>query len=156
MKSISRPACSTGSAAGLAPVLSDLPYTKPRLMPAPAQDVPSYIPRTPERAIDAKVVAVYAGINFTGPQSVVTLNRGKRDGLEMGHVLALYRSGVSVTNRFEKAGATIFDEDKALTHQLPDERYGLLFVFRVFDKVSYGLVLEATRPVIAGDGIRRP
>lgn len=127
-----------------------------QLVPASRPEILSYMPRVPEKEIAGRILSLYGGVGEGGRHSIVSLSRGKRDGLEMGHVLALYRSGVSVSNRFEKTGATIFDEDKALTHQLPDERYGLLFVFRVFDKVSYGLVLEANRPVIAGDRIRRP
>lgn len=118
-----------------------------RLMPAPAQDVPSYIPRPPDRAINAKVVAVYAGINFTGPQSVVTLNRGKRDGLEHGHVLAADLVGATIDDRYD---------GKHTVYKLPDSRNGLLFVFRVFDRVSYALVMSGHQPVSVGDSVRTP
>jgi hypothetical protein len=95
--------------------------------------------------IHDKVLAIYSGVNFGGPQSVVTLNRGKADGLEPGHVLAADLAGAEVSNRYE---------GKKTNYQLPDARNGLLFVFRVFDRVSYALVMNATHPVVVGDTVR--
>lgn len=118
-----------------------------RLLPAPRQDVVSYIPHAPATAIKARVLAIYSGISFGGPQSVVTLNRGKNDGLEPGHVLAADLAGAKVDNRYQ-------GEKK--TYQLPDARNGLAFVFRVFDRVSYALVMNAARPVLVGDTLRTP
>ena len=118
-----------------------------RLLSAPRQDVVNYIPHPPQKMIRAKVLAMYAGVNFGGPQSVITLNRGKADGLEPGHVLAADLAGAEVGNRY-KGDMT--------TYQLPDVRNGLLFVFRVFDRVSYALVMNATHPVVVGDTVRTP
>jgi len=75
--------------------------------------------------------------------SVITLNKGRRDGLESGHVLALY-----------KTGKTVKYQDEAV--RLPDERNGLLFVFRVFEKVSYALVMETRLPVVVLDTAETP
>jgi LysM repeat protein len=118
-----------------------------RLLAAPRQDVPSYIPRAPKTPIKARVLTIYGGVNFGGPQSVVTLNRGKADGLEVGHVLAADLAGATVTNRYQ---------GEKTNYQLPDARNGLLFVFRVFDRVSYALVMNATQPVVVGDTVRTP
>lgn len=118
-----------------------------RLLPAPRQDVINYIPRAPGKAISAKVISIYSGINFTGPQSVITLNRGKADGLEMGHVLATDIAGQTVDNRYD---------GQKTTYKLPDQRNGLVFVFRVFDKVSYALVMSADKPIVVGDTVRTP
>ncbi len=118
-----------------------------RLLGAPRQDVVNYIPHAPTRMIQAKVLAIYGGVKFGGPQSVVTLNRGKADGLEPGHVLAADLAGAEVSNRYE---------GKKTSYQLPDARNGLLFVFRVFDRVSYALVMNATHPVVVGDTVRTP
>ncbi|OHC61973.1 MAG: hypothetical protein A3H93_12975 [Rhodocyclales bacterium RIFCSPLOWO2_02_FULL_63_24] len=118
-----------------------------RLLSAPRQDVVNYIPRAPEKMIKAKVLAIYAGVNFGGPQSVVTLNRGKADGLEPGHVLAADLAGAKVSNRYK---------GEKTNYQLPDARNGLLFVFRVFDRVSYALIMNATHPVVVGDTVRTP
>ena len=118
-----------------------------RLLPAPRQDVVNYIPHSPTTMIKAKVLAIYSGVSFSGPHSVVTLNRGKADGLEPGHVLAADLAGAEVDNRYQ---------GEKTTYQLPDARNGLLFVFRVFDRVSYALVMNTTHPVVLGDTVRTP
>ncbi|MDP1606380.1 MAG: LysM domain-containing protein [Rhodocyclaceae bacterium] len=118
------------------------------LVAASRPEVMSYVPRMPEQAISGRVLALYGRVGEGGRNSIVSISRGTRDGLEMGHVLALYRAGVTVSNRFE--------DDKPKSHTLPDERYGLLFIFRVFDRVAYGLVTDAARPVMAGDRVRQP
>ncbi len=118
------------------------------LVPASKAMLLSYVPHAPTDAITGRVIGIYNAVGEGGPTSIVSITRGKRDGLEVGHVLALYRAGATVTNRFE--------DDKLLTHTLPDERYGLVFIFRVFDKVSYALVTSANRSVIAGDRVQKP
>ena len=82
--------------------------------------------------------------------SVITINRGRADGLEIGHVLALYTLGGTVRDVSKRAGA-----DDAMI-QLPDERAGLSFVFRVFERVSYALVMNITRPVSPLDVVQTP
>jgi hypothetical protein len=78
---------------------------------------------------------------------VISLNVGERDGLERGHVLALYR------NR----GVAEYKEDGVKeTYQLPEKRYGLVFVFRTFERVSYALVMETDGQVSIADGVRKP
>lgn len=118
-----------------------------RLMAAPRQDVVNYVPRAPTRPIKAKIIGMYSGVSFGGPQSVVTLNRGKADGLEPGHVLAADVAGKAVINRYQ---------GDRTDYQLPDARNGLLFVFRVFDRVSYALIMNATQPITVGDTVRAP
>jgi LysM domain len=118
-----------------------------QLLPAPRLDVQSYIPRAPAKPITGKVLAMYGGVTFGGPQTVVTLNRGAADGLEVGHVLAVDAAGQLVTNRYQGARTD---------YQLPDTRNGLMFVFRVFDRVSYALVMSAKTPVVVGDFVHTP
>lgn len=117
------------------------------LMPAPRQDVPTYVPRAPTKQIRAKVLDVYGGVTYGGPQSVLTINRGKADGLEPGHVLAADLAGPEVVDRF-KGEKRVF--------QLPDTRNGLVYVFRVFDRISYALVMSSTQPMVVGDTVRTP
>jgi hypothetical protein len=107
----------------------------------------NYVPRAPRAQIRGKIVSIYGGVGEAGQFSIVAISRGRRDGVELGHVLAVSRTGQTVTNRFE---------DKAESIRLPDERYGLLFVFRVFEKVSYALVMESSRPVIPHDTVLTP
>lgn len=117
------------------------------LVPATRPEMMSYVPRPPEVAVSGRVLSLYGGVGEGGRHSIISISRGSRDGLANGHVLALYRAGTTVTNRFE---------EQSQSHVLPDERYGLIFVFRVFDRVSYALVLDAARPVVPGDRIRQP
>lgn len=118
------------------------------VVPAPPPQVMSYVPHAPEKDIEARIMTIYGGVGEGAANAVVSISRGKNDGLEVGHVLALYRAGASVTNRFEN--------DEPVTHTLPDERYGLAFVFRVFDRVSYALVTSSSRTVLLGDRLRKP
>ena len=109
-----------------------------------------YQPRAPRNDIRARVLSTYGGVNEAGSKQIITISKGKRDGLELGHVLALYTDGATVKDRsdaLQRTGDTV---------KLPDERNGLLFVFRVFDKVSYALVMSATLPIKAGDVARKP
>lgn len=106
-----------------------------------------FVPHAPDRPVSAKVVAGYAGrLNEFGRDDIVLLNRGTQQGLEVGDVLALYRHG----GKLADAGA----DGKSI--RLPDERYGLVFVFRTFGGLSYGLVLQASRPVMPGDKAVNP
>lgn len=119
-----------------------------RLVPASRPEAISYMPRAPEMAVQGRVLSLYGGVGEGGRHSIVAISAGKRNGLEMGHVLALYRPNVTVTNRF--------DDGPPQSHVLPEERYGLMFVFRVFERVSYALITDAARPVKAGDRVGNP
>jgi len=99
------------------------------------------------------VMSIYGGlgkVGEAGPLSVITINRGRADGLEVGHVLALYALGGTVRDTSKPRGAP----DAFI--KLPEERSGLSFVFRVFDRVSYALVMHATRPVSPLDVVQTP
>jgi len=103
----------------------------------------NYIPRAPSSQIRAKVISIYGGVDQAGQNSIITLNKGRRDGLQNGHVLALYKES-------EKS------KYKGETYTLPALRYGLVFVFRTFDKVSYALVMEVQRTVKLLDSAETP
>ena len=118
-----------------------------RLAPVPQRDFSAYVPHPPVGPMTGQVVSVYGEALNAGQNQIVALNRGVRDGIERGHVLALWRAGAPAT---DTTGA------RAQPIQLPDERSGLLFVFRVFDRVSYALILSALDPVRAGARITQP
>ena len=121
------------------------------LLVTPSIDLTSaYLPRAPETNISAQVISVYGGVSQAGQNAAIVLNKGARDGLEIGHVLALYHKG----EKLEESGRFIFSRDKIYT--LPDERYGLIFVFRVFKKVSYALVMQTKLPVQLMDRAQTP
>lgn len=109
----------------------------------------SYVPHAPEAAVDGRVVAIYTGTNVgeTGRNYIVSINRGRRDGVEVGHVLALHRGEQDVTYKDDKGNEI---------HRLPRERYGLVFVFRTFERLSYALVMDASRPVHPNDALTKP
>jgi nucleoid-associated protein YgaU len=113
-----------------------------RLIPVTRQPVIAYVPRRPEQPIDGRIVSIYSGLDETGTQSVVTLNRGARQGMQVGYVLALLDVGATIIDRTVEPRETI---------KLPDERIGAMFVFRVFEEISYALVLRVTRQVTVGD-----
>ena len=125
-----------------------------RLVAAGPLTLKSYVPHAPDKQIRGRVIVTGNGLRETGPQNVVTINKGKNDGLEPGHVLALLRLGrtVSKTTRSTKW----FRSDQVEATKLPDERYGLVFVFRTFDHVSYALVMSASRPVLLDDVVTTP
>lgn len=139
-----------------------------RLLPDWNIDLPQYVPHSPDKPMEARVVAALGGPLHAGTFMSLVLDKGARDGMEAGHVLALYRAGRSVADpkclRAEKiaflAGGqgsakdcTPNAEDQA---RLPDTQVGLGFVYRVFDKVSYALVMKSTEPVTVGDAARNP
>jgi hypothetical protein len=113
----------------------------------------NYAPRAPSSQIKGRVMAIYGGVGKVGeagPQQIISINRGKADGLEVGHVLALYNLGGTVRDITKR------QDDPAARIHLPDERAGLAFVFRVFDRVSYALIMQITRPVAALDVVQTP
>ena len=103
----------------------------------------NYIPRSPSSKIRAKIISIYGGVDQGGQNSIITINKGRQDGLENGHVLALYKESEISKYKGEK-------------YTLPALRYGLIFVFRTFDKVSYALVMEVQRTVQLLDSVETP
>ena len=118
-----------------------------RLSPVPQQDLVAYVPRAPAAPVEGRIVSIYGDGLRAGQNQVVALNRGQRDGMERGHVLALWRAGSAAVDTTDARRTPL---------RLPDERHGLLFVFRVFDRVSYALILNVQDPVRAGDRFTQP
>ena len=119
-----------------------------RLLPATTPAMLNYSPHKPSVPINAKVISVYGGVNEAGRHSIIAINRGIDDGVEVGHVVALFRAARNVRTRNE-------NNDKELV-TLPEERAGLAFIFRTFERISYALVMETTRPVTILDAVRNP
>lgn len=106
----------------------------------------TFHPRAPDvEIIDGYMIAVPGGVTQIGTTAVVVLNRGERDGLEAGNVLAIYQ-----------AGEKVFDTIKQDNVQLPDVRAGLAMVFEVFEKASYAIVLKSDKPLKVGDKVKNP
>lgn len=106
----------------------------------------TFHPRAPDREIaDGYMIAVDGGVSQIGTTDIVVLNRGSRDGIEVGQVLAIYQTG-----------ELVFDDVAKENVVLPDVRAGLLMVFESFDKASYAIVLKANRPLKVMDKVKNP
>lgn len=117
-----------------------------RYLPLATEELPStFYPKPPETDIEGVIIAVESGVANVGRYDVVTINRGDREGLQVGDVLTINRAGEKVRDPFRRGGV-----------QLPSEKSGLLMVFKVFDKVSYGLILEAERALSVFDEVASP
>jgi hypothetical protein len=118
-----------------------------RLAVVPAREFTNYAPHAPQGPMSGQIASLYGDALTAGQNQIVALNRGAVDGMERGHVLALLRDGVRTVDKTDPARPTI---------KLPDERNGMLFVFRVFDRMSYALILSAQTPVKPGDHFSQP
>ena len=105
----------------------------------------TFYPSPPSGQIEGTILAVEGGLSQVGKMDVVVINRGEREGVVPGNVLAVYKRGSRIRDRVSGSSVT-----------LPDERAGLLMVFRVFEKVSFGLVLEAERGISVNDKLKIP
>jgi len=124
-----------------------------KLLPVGVPEVPKYAPHAPAVFMQGRVIGIYGGlgkVGEAGPQSIITLNRGRADGVEVGHVFALYRPGPLIADASASTGR------KPVSFKLPDERYGLAFVFRIYDRVSYALVMRISKPVNPLDVVQTP
>ncbi len=119
------------------------------LPPDNADDDQTYYPRAPSSQVKGRVVSLFNAISQIGQYQVGVLNLGARNGIEKGDVLAALRAGRTVRDPFT---------DDALNRKvtLPSERSGTMMVFRVFDKLSYGLVMDTQRPIHIGDVVVNP
>jgi hypothetical protein len=117
-----------------------------KLSPVPSREFINYVPHAPGKEISGQIVSVYGEAVTAGQNQIVALNRGSKDGMENGHVLALWRDGER----------TVDKTDGNAKIKLPDERHGSLFVFRVFNRMSYALILSVQVPVSAGDRFTQP
>ena len=119
-----------------------------RMLPEPERELVSYAPRAPAGKVDARIVSVYGSAVVNAAQNqVVAINRGSRDGIERGHVLAILKDGERLIDKTDTARAQM---------KLPDERNGLLMVFKTFERLSYALVLDITDGVKVGDRLISP
>ncbi len=117
-----------------------------RLIEAPERPgLPYYMPRVPAKKVEGRILGSQNGMREYGPNAVVAISLGRRDGIEEGHVLRILRHVGQhkdpVTGRY---------------YNIPDENSGLLMVFRVFERVSYGIITDVNRPIQLYDALRNP
>lgn len=118
-----------------------------RLVPSEKAAFVNYVPRAPQTEAKGRVVSIYGGVNMAGNNQIITLNLGKNHGVEIGDVFSLAHFGGNAKDRSDGRNQNI---------RLPDEPYGLIFVFRTFDQLSYALVMNVRMPVEIGDLVQKP
>ena len=166
-------------------------FTKDRLVVSADEFKSSFVPHAPEAQINGRIMRIYGGVAEAGPNTVVSINRGKKDGLEEGHVLAINRYGRIIKDPEYKATTSnkVVPEQKNLKElnldvyqgpdgktvvnlakdavrakaalaanelKLPDERVGLLMIFRTFDRISYGLIMSSSDAISELDSVQTP
>lgn len=120
-----------------------------RLLPIDKSKIDNlYFPRTPDRDIKGQIISLFDALFGIAKFQIAVINRGNRDGLEVGHLLETQTKGARVHDRYDPRRKSNID--------LPDERSGLMMVFRTFDHVSYGLILESSRVISNHDVVTNP
>ena len=115
-----------------------------------------YYPKVPSKKIDARVISLFDALSASAKYQIVVINKGEEAGLEVGHVLATYFRGGEARDKFMARKTFERGQEDKLNVILPDERSGLMMIFKVFDKVSYGLILESRRIIRINDAARTP
>jgi hypothetical protein len=125
-----------------------------RLVPE-SVDIPlNFFPKAPDIDIDGRIISVVDGVSLIGQFQVVVLNRGARNGLAPGDVLTVFQSGEEVRDRY--AGGFMNAVGGGESVKLPDEEAGTVMVFKVYDRIGYALVMEATSDIHVLDSVRNP
>jgi LysM repeat protein len=117
----------------------------------------NFVPRSPDTDVRGQIVSVIDGVELIGQYKIVAINRGARHGLAPGHVLAVEEAGKMVRDRTRKNEGGV-KASRAFTSkvQLPNERIGTMLVFRVFDRMSYALIVGESNPIRIADVVRKP
>jgi len=128
-----------------------------RLVPETV-DIPlNFFPKAPDIDVDGRIISVVDGVSLIGQYQVVVLNRGARNGLAPGDVLTVFQAGEVVRDRY--AGGSFIGSSRVTGGPkvtLPDEAAGTIMVFKVYDRIGYGLVMEATSDIHVLDAVRNP
>jgi hypothetical protein len=159
-----------------------------RLIKPDETSLSSFVPHAPEGEIQGRIISTYMGPSDVGRNNIVAINRGASDGLEQGHVLAIYEEGKKLSPEKRKGGeregyfniernddGTIKRDEEGRVQtrfgtrradgelepepkeiKLPDERIGLVMIFRTFERVSYGLIMQSDRSISVSDIVVTP
>lgn len=114
------------------------------IAPAP-EPLPYFFPHAPEGKVEGRILTALNSVSEIGPFTVVSVNLGRKDGVEEGHVL-----------RILKEGGKRKDPVRFGRFKLPPEESGLMMLFRTFEQVSYGLIINATLPINIHDNVVTP
>jgi LysM repeat protein len=137
------------------PASGELTYTErevligDRLLPEDKSKLENlFFPHIPDKDVDAQIISLYDALFGVAQYQIVVINKGERDGMEVGHLLATFTQGEFARDRFDK--------HRSEPVRLPNERSGLLMLFKTFDRVSYGLTLESKRVIHNNDFVHTP
>jgi len=137
------------------PASGDLTFTErevligDRLLPEDRSKLESlYFPHVPDREVNAQIMELNEALTGVAQFQVVTINKGERDGMEVGHVLATFTNGKTIRDRHNKRSSKPV--------KLPNERSGLVMIFETFDQVSYAIILESKRVIRNYDYLHTP
>jgi len=120
-----------------------------RLRPADNRDpVLHFQPHPTPPDTEGHIISVIGGVTQIGQFNVVAIDLGTREGMETGHVMRIFQQGETIRDRFS--------DNRRERVKLPDEDAGVVMIFRTFEKVSFGLIMEATRAIHINDYVRTP
>lgn len=135
-------------------------FAKDRLVVASEGFKESFVPHAPDNEVSGRVIKIYGGVAEAGPETVVSINLGKLNGIEDGHVLAISRHGRLIKDpEYKEDKSKPVDKESKIKPdeiKLPDERVGLLMIFRTFDRVSYGLIMQTSDAIYTLDTVHTP
>jgi hypothetical protein len=130
--------------------------TGDKVLPSNVDVELDFVPSSPKTKINGRIMAVSDGVTVIGQYEVVVINRGARDGLVPGNVLAVFQAGEVVKDEAKHgflSGTSKAFEQKV---RLPDERNGTFLVFKTFDRMSFGLIMEAKNLIRVADRVENP
>jgi hypothetical protein len=120
-------------------------------------DVPlDFVPSAPKVKTIGRIISVSNGVTIIGQYEVVVINRGAADGLAPGNVLAVYHAGDVIRDTVNQGFLNGMTRLAAPKVRLPDERNGTFMVFKTFEHISYGLIMEATDVIRVRDRVENP
>ena len=128
-----------------------------KLFPAHPKFGDDFVPSAPKNTkLNGQVLAIVDGLAVAGKYQVLAINRGTRDGLAPGNVVAIFARGLEVADYFSRGRDWTRFTANYDTVKLPDERSGTLLLFSVHERMSYGMVVESIAPMRIGDFIKHP
>jgi len=137
------------------PATGDLTFTErevligDRLLPEDKSKlINTYYPHVPDGKVNGQIISLYDALFGVAQLQIVVINKGERDGMEIGHILSTFTNGATIRDRFDKRSSKPI--------KLPDERSGLIMIFKTFDRVSYALTLESERVIHKLDYVHEP
>ena len=120
-----------------------------RLMPTSEKNtVLNFFPGPPEELIQGSIISVLNGVTQIGQYDIIVLSKGEVDGLKVGHILSVMQNGKLIPDPFHK--------NKNELVKLPDQEAGIALIFRTFERVSYALVMHASKNIRVLDKVRTP